>query len=521
MPGKSEGFKLDKYKEDLCKPYSQILFYLCTSQEFNCESHETDTVTSNLTTDRKHDSNFPNLYFNEFEDNIESCLGLFDDNDVTTSFVPISSVTRVDNSNIISTNSGSIHNPNSADDATAYPGTSNNANFDMQPGILSLSDKLKNISTSLYSVGTVKLSIRRRKIWLDTAEKLKRAFKNGVKLFSVHFIGEEAVDAGGPLKEFFSVLFDDIKNYLLVSGNNSGFTFLHDLKKLKDGDYKLFGSLVALALLSGCAGPRYFMPCVVSKILDGPSLIFNINDVPDIDIQSKLNVIITSMDEVSFKSAIDLFPERFDFGVTQLEVSFKEKEEFLNTIIRHCCLSNCSEEMQEFIDGMDFLGLVSILRFHCKEISSEFAVYTCQKASDVLEIYTTVAHDNMEDKTLREAEEDIYYNWTNFLESLETDGERKLTVTHVDEDGNETQKERKILLSDVIRFLTGSKFALPSMLGKGKISFQHVVEGNFGKRVEVNTCVLCLTFPVTPRYKDHFFDSFCDDICSAPDFGKV
>ena len=174
---------------------------------------------------------------------------------------------------------------------------------------------------------------------------------------------------------------------------------MHDLKKLKDGDYKLFGSLVALALLSGCAGPRYFMPCVVSKILNEPSFTFNINDVPDIDIQSKPNVIMNSIDEVSFKSAVDLFPERFDFGVTQLEVSFKEREELLNTIIRHCCLSNCSEEMQEFIDGMDILGLLSTLRFHCfQEVSSEFALYTCQKASDVLEIYTTIAHDNIEDK---------------------------------------------------------------------------------------------------------------------------
>ena len=121
--------------EDLCKPYSQILFYLCTSQEFNSESHEI--------TERKHDSNFSNLYFKEFDDNFESCLKFF---------------------------------------------------------------------VCYHSLGTVKLSIRRRKIRLDTAEKLKRAFKNGSKLFSVHFIGEEAVDAGGPLREFFSVLFDDIKN---------------------------------------------------------------------------------------------------------------------------------------------------------------------------------------------------------------------------------------------------------------------------------------------------------------------
>ena len=271
-----------------------------------------------------------------------------------------------------------------------------------------------------------------------------------------------------PLKEFFSVLFDDIKNCLLISGNNSGFTFLHDLNELRNGHYKIFCSLVALALIMGCVGPRYFMHCVVSKLLDDSELIFTIDDVPDVDIQGKLYDILAAKDESSFKKAIELFPERFDFGVTQPHIPFEDRQEFIDRIIRHCCLSNCSDEMQEFIYGLNVLGLLSILKLHYQESRIEFVVCSLQKASDILKIYRIVEYtekleDNLGIKVLREAEEDIYYNWTNFLESLEKDGHKKMSVLRVDDDGMETDEDRTITLRDVMQFCTGSKFVLPSM----------------------------------------------------------
>ena len=46
----------------------------------------------------------------------------------------------------------------------------------------------------------------RRRIWQDSVQKLKRLFKDGIKLFHIGFVGEEAVDHGGPLKEYFTLI---------------------------------------------------------------------------------------------------------------------------------------------------------------------------------------------------------------------------------------------------------------------------------------------------------------------------
>ena len=62
----------------------------------------------------------------------------------------------------------------------------------------------------------------------------------------------------------------------LCSDENTDFIFVHDLAKLQNGDFRLFGTLVALALISGCAGPRYFMSCVrVENAFETCNHVFN------------------------------------------------------------------------------------------------------------------------------------------------------------------------------------------------------------------------------------------------------
>ena len=81
---------------------------------------------------------------------------------------------------------------------------------------------------------------------------------------------------------------------------------------------------------------------------------------------------------------------------------------------------------------------------------------------------------------------------------------------------------RKVSLSDVAQFCTEFCHLTGDM--KRTIQFDHLTDESFGKRIEANTCSEILTFPVRKRYStstDLLITNFCDDICSAPDFGKV
>ena len=108
---------------------------------------------------------------------------------------------------------------------------------------LTYAEKLKNLSSVFKSHESVEICVRRRRIWEDSVQKLKPLFKDGIKPFHIRFVGEEAVDHGGPFKEYFTLLFDEVKHQLLCTGGNLGFTFLHDIQKLQNGEFYLFGLL--------------------------------------------------------------------------------------------------------------------------------------------------------------------------------------------------------------------------------------------------------------------------------------
>lgn len=129
-----------------------------------------------------------------------------------------------------------------------------------------MKEKIGNISQVFQDTGSEPqiLSVRRRKLWQDTAQKLGRLYANCITTFSVPFIGEAGIDARGPTREFFSLLFDDCKKHLFATGDGSSFTLLHDVEKVRKEELQLLGNLISIALLCGCAGPRCFIPSVTA-----------------------------------------------------------------------------------------------------------------------------------------------------------------------------------------------------------------------------------------------------------------
>ena len=313
----------------------------------------------------------------------------------------------------------------------------------------------------------------------------------------------------------------------MCSGRESKFTLVHDIEKLRNGDFLLLGNLIGLSIICGCAGPRCFIPGVVSKLFTREQEVqFTILDVPDIEIQTKLEELQSTACEDSFQACLQSFPERFDAGITRHSIKFEDKSMFIQTICEHFCVSRCLEELQDLAKGIDILGLYSILAEHYDEAKTEFIICGKTKSKDVIAIfgeinYTEVVENDPLTHELRDKEEDIYYNFSNFIETLEFEDLKLPTVIQIDEDV-EMNAETTISLNDVVRFCTGSKFVMPAMKKQGIIAFTHPDEFCQGKRIVAYTCTYKLVFPVTERYcgsSEDFCKNFCDDIASAPGFG--
>ena len=89
----------------------------------------------------------------------------------------------------------------------------------------------------------------------------------------------------------------------------------------------------------------------------------NIEDIPDFDIQTKLQELSSCADEDTFQNVLNEFPERYTMGVTTpfLHLS-TDKDNVIKNIIHHCCISSCLEEIRSVEKGMSNLG-VSIALF--------------------------------------------------------------------------------------------------------------------------------------------------------------
>lgn len=155
------------------------------------------------------------------------------------------------------------------------------------------------------------------------------------------------------------------------------------------------------------------------------------------------------------------------------------------------------------------------------------------KLTDILELmctnvyYTNDSDGDLDKRNKKQLEEDIVFNFTNFLEHLDENKVSEIKeVVMIDIEVALKKFKRDISLNDVVLFCTGSKYISEAIKRKGGIEFLHLDPGDkrYNMRVLVNTCNLTLTFPVTKRYTcqpAEFNNNIIDDIYCSHGFGKA
>lgn len=418
---------------------------------------------------------------------------------------------------VVSTQGAPNHCPRATDTKPQEPNT--------------LTEALKVAAKKMYgsSDGADKnrfrISVRRRKVWEDTFEICDICKSDFNLPLNIRFTGEEAVDLGGPKREFFSLLFQCLEQQRIVIGSSPCLTFSHDILAYDRKEYEVCGVLVALSLLNGCSGPHNFCPSLVQYILheDKQFCKFEIREIPDPDIRRKCEEIEGTSEEKDFRGKVLDLEERFDAGFNKASVSFGDKEKLLQTIAYHYVINTCHDEILQFKEGLSFGGVLDVLkRFPLeafKELTdSKEAIITPQDFEGVFEANLSIQGSN-----LRMAEEDILYNWENFITNVFRGKVCQTSITIDDDTFLETESTKVITLNDVIMFATGS-YHLPAMGLEHQVQIEFEHEPQVGKRVTANTCGPVLTFPVSPRYScdlETFCKNLAEDIISSPGFGFV
>ena len=132
--------------------------------------------------------------------------------------------------------------------------------------------------------------VRRKRIWEDTLRAVtKNNFRCNVQL-KVHFIGEEAEDEGGPLREFLRLAVGELCEHSgVLQGPDSRKTFSNNPLLLEQGAYYCAGIIAGISLQQGGPGLNCLSHAMYDYLLDGTaSATPELDDVADHDIKMKI-----------------------------------------------------------------------------------------------------------------------------------------------------------------------------------------------------------------------------------------
>ena len=121
----------------------------------------------------------------------------------------------------------------------------------------------KLAAEKLKSDASLRVKVRRSNVWEDARFKIKKCSDSDLRnIIKVQFVGEPAVDEGGPRNEFYSLVHSEMSKSSLFIGEQDKKSFNHDILALERRDYYIYGKLCSMGILQGSPSPCFFTPTI-------------------------------------------------------------------------------------------------------------------------------------------------------------------------------------------------------------------------------------------------------------------
>ncbi len=381
----------------------------------------------------------------------------------------------------------------------------------------SIADAVMELSKKFFvRESYLRIKVRRSQVWTDTKFKIQKCKINDFKQkLKIQFVGEPAVDEGGPRNEYFSLLHKELAESSLFTGENGTKCFSNNIIALQQKEYFMYGILCSMAILQGSASPAYFAPSVADYIVYGDldKVSPQVAEIPDIKVKAKMQALNDMQDMDEFKNAASFESGfRFKAGFNKPIVRFEDKQSLERCVALHYTLLFSLPELEQFIDGLKVSGLLEIIRnsplLGRKLFThSNDAALTAESVDELFDNKFSQAGSNK-----LAAEEAVSMNFTKFLEDTEA-GE--VCVPLLD-----TADGMILSLGDVLQFITGSN-QIPAIgfTEQPSIVFVH---GDAKRKPHVSTCTNTLYLPIPEDLSyEAFKENFGNCIIMSPGFGTV
>lgn len=346
----------------------------------------------------------------------------------------------------------------------------------------------------------VNITIQRRSILSSTSRAIGRKSFSFLQRVTINFSGEDAVDGGGPKREYFRLLMAAIKEMGIFDGQ----WFSHDLTLLQDNKYFIAGKLVGWSIVQGGPGPRCLAEEAYRVLCGKPCLLSSaIEIVSDSRLKAILDEIQNCVTVEDFDALVQKHGDDISsYGFSRIYLSkLSDKDDVLKCLLRQHFVFGVQAEIDQFFDGLNHVaGLGAMLKKH-------FCLFQSFLSTNVLPLDLSVFKTlyklcwSPEGSNARAAEDTTIYSWELFLQDAE-------------------EKQVDVSIQDVLVFITGADEVPPLGLPKLIDIYFYNYDDQCKRRPFVSTCALTLHLPRGFDNPEEFSKMMTECILNSPDLAN-
>ncbi|XP_030586836.1 uncharacterized protein LOC115781342 [Archocentrus centrarchus] len=237
VPGSERPFKLADYKKELGGPYSRITFFICLETHFKGADDTSDSDSEIVITSRSR------AEFNQAD----------------TVFEPQKQSTPKDK-------------------------------IEMH---ITLPDIVANPSRPIDHKRVSRFNISRANVWEGAVRGFRRSSYSENCDMLVRFtndagVYEEGIEAGGPRREFLTLLIKYLKDRPIFDGPEGHRFVVYNANRVRYDEYFLAGKMIAVSVVHGGPGPRVLSEDLVQYLAGQPSFKPTVNLITDEEIGKAL-----------------------------------------------------------------------------------------------------------------------------------------------------------------------------------------------------------------------------------------
>ncbi|XP_048015482.1 G2/M phase-specific E3 ubiquitin-protein ligase-like [Megalobrama amblycephala] len=236
---------------------------------------------------------------------------------------------------------------------------------------LTVADIVSNLAQSLKKTSCCRFNINRVNVWDGALRGFRRSSFDPTYSLMVKFtddagMTEEALDSGGPTREFLTLLMDTIKTRRIFEGKDNAKYLSFDSKAAEENEYFNIGRMIAVSIVHGGPGPRCLSPnfflYLIGKVktIEAP-----VEDIHDEEVRKALVEIenaasLSELQELTAKSSSMLQTA----GCYRFMRTLEEKKKVIDDYIQWYFIYRNHVSIQRFKEGLATLDFVNALEQH-------------------------------------------------------------------------------------------------------------------------------------------------------------